>query len=71
MTDQLHAEKLVEVWRITERRGDAIYKAELVERRWIRIGADRYTRPDDDPDLMWASVSSSYEGPTVRTVRDA
>lgn len=56
---------LREVWRITERRDGAVYKTEFVERRWVELGSQR-GRPDDDPDLMFTAVSTSYEGQTTK-----
>lgn len=56
---------LREVWRITERKDGAVYKTEFVERRWIEPLSDK-GRPDDDPDLMWVSVSTSYDGNLVK-----
>lgn len=64
----ISAEVLREVWRITERRGNAVYRTEYVEDRWIPLGADKGTRPDNDHDLQWAVKSTGYDGPTIRSV---
>lgn len=47
-----------EVWRITERRDNSVYKTEFVERRWVPMGA---TKDPDDENLIYASVSTSYQ----------
>lgn len=65
----IRTEVLREVWRITERRGGAVYKTEYLEDRWIPLGSDRTGRPDNDPDLIWATKSTSYSGPTIRSVK--
>ncbi len=57
-----------EVWRITERRGGATYRTEFVEVRWVDLEqAMDDSRPDGDPDLIWASYS---EGPPFRWVEE-
>lgn len=61
-------EVLREVWRITERRGGAVYKTEFVERRWVPLAdASLSGRPDGDEDLIWASVTD----PKIKTHRTA
>jgi hypothetical protein len=57
-------EVLREVWRVTERRNGAVYKAVYVEDRWmspldLRLGDDLFTTPK----------STSYDGPTIRRKR--
>lgn len=64
-----HLEVLLEVWRITERKSGAVYKAEYVEDRWIPIGADRNGPPDSDRDLQWVAKSTSFKGKTFRSVK--
>lgn len=63
------AEVLREVWRITERRGDAVYRTEYVEDRWVSIRDNTYGNVPGEPDLIYASKPTSYEGQTIRRVQ--
>lgn len=58
-------EVLREVWRITERRGGAVYRTEYVEDRWVPLEG-MPARPDDDPDLVWSVKSTTFDGQTIR-----
>jgi len=62
-------EVLREVWRITEYRDGAVYKAVYVEDRWVPLTSGPLGRPDNDPDLFFAVKSTHYEGPMIRTRR--
>lgn len=55
-----------EVWRITERRGGAVFRTEFVERRWVELPLLDQP-PDNDPDLMWVTISD----PNVHVMRVA
>ena len=49
-------EVLIEVWRITERRGGATYRTEFVEERWVPM-EQRFK--SGDPDLVFSSLSTT------------
>jgi hypothetical protein len=56
-------QKLIEVWAITERRTNKIFKTQYLEDQWVPLDA---TPPSLD--LMYVSKSNDYKGPTIRTV---
>ena len=60
-------EVLREVWRITERRDGCTFRTEYIERRWVSI-LDLTPRPDNDPDLIWVSVTDLPGDQTSRIV---
>jgi hypothetical protein len=60
------AEVLREVWRITERRGGAVFKTEYVEDRWVPIEERSFGNVPGEPDLIYATKSTSFEGQTIR-----
>ena len=60
-------EVLWEVRRITERRDGCTFRTEFVERRWVAI-TDKLGKPDNDPDLIWVSVTDLPGDQTSRIV---
>lgn len=63
------AEVLRELWKITERRGKAIYKTEYVKDVWIPMESG-WKRPPEGEDFLYATKSSNYEGPTIRRIKE-
>jgi hypothetical protein len=56
-------QKLIEVWAITERRTDKIFKTQYLEDKWVPLDA----KPDSK-DLMYVTKSNDYQGQTIRTI---
>jgi len=72
-TPKAEAEVLIEVWRITERRGGAVFRTKFIEERWVPMEA-RFS--SGDPDLIYASLSTKRTdeiyaagGNTIRRVK--
>jgi hypothetical protein len=58
-------EILVDVHRITERRGGAVYRTEFVERRWVPMAQRGHTVGDE----QYCSLSSDCELLCSETIR--
>lgn len=68
MNEAKEPEVLRELWQITERRGEAVYKTVYVKDVWIPMSVSR-GRPIEGVDYLYAVKSSDFDGPTIRRAK--